>query len=503
MNGLKDAAMKPKTQILKGLYSTYGIVNITESHCDRDDEGRLRSSVIPRKSFASQPTEDISIFNNLTSSSAGIIQAFPSPLISQVTGVANSVAGRVSASTVCLPGEKLRMVTLYVPAEPTARVQFLEDLLLIDLNPENLPMIICGDFNFVENQRKDLKYSDNRVPTGGSVGAQQWSQIKSKYKLVDPYVHEEDLKFTFSQNIPDDCIRLARLDRFYISSSLLSRVVRCYITNQRPSDHWGIVLEIELSAKTGPGYRRLYMNDLRHPEVKEFTKSTCLAISRGQYKWTSFKQSVKKLALALRPKRCNAQLQDLEVKLQEASDQFMKVPSKEGLKLLSRASSEHQRALEEQDRTSKRSYKLRLSLQSGKINAKIFSRFLKSSRADFSVTVREDGSRIETPQETLTYTVDYFRKLYKSAPWDEEAVQKILQHYTARVDPNSPLVTGEWLTVDNMIAACRKLNVTSCGGIDGLPPQFYRDEAETIGPVLYDLLKIYLETGVLSHKTRS
>ena len=90
--------------------------------------------------------------------------------------------GRLVSVDIKASTDVFRIISVYLPNYPSDRKVFLENIDRFIFTTS--PIIIGGDWNFVENLRLD-KFGGN--PNKGNEGKNIIQNIKSSYNLIDPF----------------------------------------------------------------------------------------------------------------------------------------------------------------------------------------------------------------------------------------------------------------------------------------------------------------------------
>ena len=172
--------------------------------------------------------------------------------------------GRVVCVDINLGEYSLRFINVYAPNDAVERKQFISriDTFLITSR-----QVICGgDWNFIENADLD-KLGGNL--DRGLYGKEEIKSLKQSFHLQDPYraLYPKKKEYTWRGG-PVHC----RLDRFYISVSLLPLVEKMQITPCMVSDHYYVDLIFKPfdseTQKFGPGYWKLNDSIIKEKNVQ-------------------------------------------------------------------------------------------------------------------------------------------------------------------------------------------------------------------------------------------
>ena len=111
---------------------------------------------------------------------------------------------------------------------------------------ENASLIICGDWNLVQNQDMDTKNykHENNIKSRSEV-----LKMKQELELVDPWRENNpnSKRFTWRCRNP---VRMARLDFFLTSNDIYTLSEKCFIEPGYRPDHSIITLKLHLKQRT-------------------------------------------------------------------------------------------------------------------------------------------------------------------------------------------------------------------------------------------------------------
>jgi exonuclease III len=189
-------------------YSNYDIILAQETHFHTLDQISLAKSIWKGKS----------LWDLGSPNSSGVAIFFRPSLSVEVLNSSTSGSGRYIIADCKINDETLRIINIYAPVKKGERNLFFTHL--IDTLPSNLPTILGGDFNFVENPVLDLK--------GGSAdhGASSrpiFKALAQSANLIHSYryLHPQGTETTFYSHPRNSH---ARLDRIYIDTHNTHRI---------------------------------------------------------------------------------------------------------------------------------------------------------------------------------------------------------------------------------------------------------------------------------------
>lgn len=195
--------------------------------------------------------------------------------------------GRLMAVDFSWKGHVFRLCTAYLPSgETMGQHAFVDNRLeavMADAKLAQIPVILMGDFNFVDNWRLDRtcarvaeeeKASGQAQPPSNWLQEERWPaarmrQLCTKYGLIDAFreLHRGRRAFTFFS--PTSA---ARLDRIYISDGLFSHCVGADRANLgRKSDHLPVLLGLRALIETCPSKKlpKARLGFLKSDKLKE------------------------------------------------------------------------------------------------------------------------------------------------------------------------------------------------------------------------------------------
>uniref|UniRef100_A0AAZ3PI26 Reverse transcriptase domain-containing protein n=1 Tax=Oncorhynchus tshawytscha TaxID=74940 RepID=A0AAZ3PI26_ONCTS len=127
--------------------------------------------------------------------------------------------------------------------------------------------------------------------------------------------------------------------------------------------------------------------------------------------------------------------------------------------------------------------------------------FFKSVRARQSRKVmhgvrEENGSIVREPEDMVRVTTDHFQGLFKEREIDVEQGNVFLEHLSRRLLEDIREVMEAQISLEEVESALRRMGKGKVPGMDGLPAEFYLKFWGILGPVVLEVLKAILETGV-------
>ena len=181
------------------------------------------------------------IFNSHTSNSRGVCILFNNNIEYKVLRTRTDQEGNMLILDLEVEGQHISLVNIYGPNGDNP--EFYQNMYdtIEDFDNENI--IICGDFNLVQNQDLDTY---NYVNINNPRAKNKVLDLKEELNMVDPFreIYNDLKRFTWRKTNP---IKQARLDFFLISEILMHNVNDLEILPSYRSDHSTVVLSLRIN----------------------------------------------------------------------------------------------------------------------------------------------------------------------------------------------------------------------------------------------------------------
>ena len=252
INGLRDYS---KREMFQTMIQNRDIVFIQETHFVNIKEARKFTYKWEGEgfwSFGTERSKGVGIFVN-------------KKLNYKVNHFITDIDGRYVALDIRIDNIMFRLVCVYAPNTEAHRKVFLDDLSCLLIT--NNVIIMAGDYNCVENISLD-KVGGN--PLTGNIGHKQIEELKTTFKILDPFRFKHELIKEYSFYHSSQPIQ-ARLDRFYITDTLGCEIDTIQHVPCPLSDHSFVTLKLNPpNSKTtqGPGYWKCNVKVLYNPDFK-------------------------------------------------------------------------------------------------------------------------------------------------------------------------------------------------------------------------------------------
>lgn len=154
---------------------------------------------------------------------------------------------------------EIEVINIYAPAEQgRANANFYKNINNFLISDRKLPIILIGDFNFVEEPAADRSRTSAGYLERSEISRETFRQISSARKLVDVYrnLYPYGVGYT---HFNKGCGIHSRLDRIYIHGDFLHKVSKFHSSSAPISDHFpiGITIENKISPKWGFGHKKM------------------------------------------------------------------------------------------------------------------------------------------------------------------------------------------------------------------------------------------------------
>ena len=181
------------------------IIALQETHCTNADLENWKKE-----------WPGLSVWNTYSNRAAGVAILFNPKLKIEIIDTEMDFNGRVIQLTVIMDGNKFQIVNVYTP-NPDTQIEsegFIGDLRSY-LNP-SLPILMCGDFNMVENINLDRHGGKPRALH--TFGLDALKDLKQEFSLTDFWRENNPNKKEYTWHCRYDKI-FSRLDRIYMPSA--------------------------------------------------------------------------------------------------------------------------------------------------------------------------------------------------------------------------------------------------------------------------------------------
>ena len=477
-----------RSEVFKTLIKDkYDIVALQETHCTHQVEPQWR-----------QEWPGVSYWSKGKSTQTGIAFLFNRDLDVNIMVEDPDLEGRILRLTVQINGTLVQIVNIY--GHNATKEEKSENLFSrIDghIDPD-IPPIIFGDFNMVENPMKDRR--GGNPSARHTYGMKALKEIKDDYELVDAWRHMNPNKNAYTWQSRADNIR-SRLDRIYIPRRYITVATRAYIKNFVWSDHDVCVVKCELPAvaKKGRGYWKLNIQYLEHNRYKQKVQNfwrEC-KVKKDNYQdiqmwWELGKIYLKAISI-------------------EYAQELYQIKSAEKRELLEELRVENEKPQKDKEKID--NIKDKIKKQEIENNKKIFihthtavreadeepTRYFYSllrtrqNSATMHSILKDDGNIIIDKNEIIDEARRFYEDLYTE---EEETSDEDQEFFLNQIDKG---ITSEQrqklerdLTPENLLNALKEAQNEKTAGYDGLPYEFYSTFWEILKDDFLEMTKFSL-----------
>ena len=415
--------------------------------------------------------------------------------------------GRVLSLLLHLNSLKLNLVNVYAPNGVSDRKTFFELLHHFFLSQGDY--IIAGDFNCVDRAidkfHSDVFHSSDKTCL---------SALKADFSLVDVYrkLNPSGVSFTWSNSSNSQA---SRLDRFFISQSLLKGVRSNQVSPCTFSDHDFVCLDLAFDGISNRrcGVWKFNTNLLSDSDFREeisnliFSQKSKIAFfsSLGEW-WDNLKVLIRKhcsdfsarkrraanysrntltneLIRAKRAFHAGVIRDDSQIKSLEGALSSLVLQEAEGAKIRSRA-----QWIEEGEKPTRFFFRLENK---------------RAAKNSFDSLFDVSGTEKSSQSDMETILSAFYKGLFTKDPAIDMQIQtKIIDDLELSLSDHDRDSCEGILTTDELLTALKGLQTGKSPGSDGLPAEFYLAFWDDIGDSLCLVLNERLRLGVLTDSQR-
>ena len=242
----------------------FHIYCLQDTHFIKDSELRIRSEWGGNCEFSS-----------FRCNSRGVCVLFNYNFSYKIHSRKNDEYGNFLALDVSIDDHRITLVSLY--GQNNDNPNFFHQILDIYNEFENQDIIICGDFNLVQNQELDTY---NYLNVNNPNAKEKILSIKQELNLTDPYreFHQDTKKFTWRKTNP---IKQSRLDFFLVSDTILQSITDSNILPGYRTDHSIIYITLKFNEfQRGRGLWKFNNDLLKDPTYLEIVKKCILRVKK-------------------------------------------------------------------------------------------------------------------------------------------------------------------------------------------------------------------------------
>ena len=377
----------------------------------------------------------------------------------------------------------LHVTNVYAPTASGEKRNFLNELRNYIHSLENSDQLVCGDFNCVRDNKKDIISGDEHPIR--DVNAFNTFITQSDLNDVWRLFNSSDKEFTWSRANP---FTARRLDYIFSTDSVFDKIMECSIHSVAQSDHRLVHLLYNVShVKRGPSYWK-FNESLLHDKIfvdklNEFIDTFQMDNNdlEDQLKWDLCKLQIKEFCIQYSKNKARFQKQkyfQLQNKMNEIEKTLSVDPNnnelikqRDNIKLevelyeIQAARGAQTRARAKFIEEGEKNTKFFLNLEKAQSNAKIMDRIVK-----------EDGQITTNQNEIMQELVRFYCQRYKkTVDFQENVADDFL------TDATVPQLSDEeknhlegLITEEEIESALKNMKNGSSPGSDGLTTGFLK-----------------------------
>ena len=468
IRGLNDA-QKRHSVFQSFINSKHNIFCIQETHCNVTDIDQWKSE---------WPGE--SHWNRGSRKARGVTILIHPKFECETSNLDMDFNGRIISLQIKSEQKTFQLVNIYAP---NTEVRELNEYFFSTLDSylsNEIPNILTGDFNMVENIILDRRGGHPRELH--TWGLNELTKLKNEFQLIDIWRHRNPTKtqctwFSHQHNIQ------SRLDRFYVTKSLQPYTYAVGISPCSLSDHDGISLDIDLPSETkrGPGYWKFNSELLKDENYKNLIKEFWNTWKTKKDHYSSLRTWWELGKIKIKDKTIRFSIQRKREQREYKNNLIAKInASIDDLEIHKRLKAELKEAELRDARKIYVQTKLD-ALEHGEKPTKFFFDQLKLKQARNSLTEiyiqDKNGNKITSGKtdDILHETTAYYKELYKAEinlPVEEQS--DILGLIDQQIETNQKTDLNQDITKEEIREALWDTENHKSPGWDGLTYEFYK-----------------------------
>jgi len=517
VRGCRDPTKRAR---IRDLFKSHksSLVCLQETHCKDEEEAKIWANEwIRGDPYVWKNSSIDSVANNFTTRSRGTMVVADNSKI-EILDHKCLFEGRVIFTLFTIKEfgiDKTILVNVYAPNGKRERAVFFKNL-LDEINAWRVThdcdqLMVTGDFNCI--LKPEDKSKECRVDRDES--SKQLQELICQLNLTDVWrkLNKNKKQYTWRQvdTVNETRNVAVRLDRWYISPSLMGNVEKCYIVpNTAISDHLPVMLKLcNLNkVKRGKGVWKLNNSLLKCNEfcneVSRFWEGWQILKPAGTPLlewWDEGKIKIKEIAIKISKQQAKIRKQ-LETiirdEYQEAVKHFDEDPNLTNAGILKRANNN----LNRWEKQNINGVKVRARVQWCEQGEKSHGFFLnlekyRGKMKTFTKIKKEDGTMTEDIQEILRTQKEFYEQLYSNENTDSEVQDYFLNSLDATLTDQKRDSCEGLITHEEATKAMKEMANNKSPGCDGLSKEFYAKFWNLMGKDLVEIFNVaYGETSL-------
>lgn len=416
-------------------------------------------------------------------------------------------------------GKRITLVNCYGPN--TDNPQFYGELNSILEDFQNLSIILCGDWNLVQNQDLDTY---GYLHENNTAARERVLNMKDEWDLIDPWRENNPDQTRYTWRTIGPPLKQARLDFFLISPDLFAIFSASDINAGYRTDHSLITVSFLLEeSRRGRGFWKLNTSLLNDPEyltqirshIKEVicqyaqdgqnvhNKNVLLTID-DQLFFETLKMEIRGYTISFSGRKKKERVQKektLEGEINKMEKQLSQNPSTELADIIQSQKEELKRLREPSIQGMMIRSRARW-VEKGEKPTRYFCNLEKRQYTSKVISWVDTGDRIVTEQgDILKEQAAFYNKLYSST--DPQVDSKEIEFFTRekiikKLSVDQKVSCEGSITEEEVKSSIKMMANNKTPGSDGFPVEFYKMFWPEIGHFLIRSLNRAFETGTLS-----
>ena len=489
VQGIRDD--KKRTGIFASLTrAAYDVVALQETHADHQVLDRWK-----------REWPGLSCWSVAGPTSAGVALLFSPTLNVSLISEQPDLTGRLLRVTVNIDSSILQFLAVYGP-NPTLLSASNSFFKQIDAYvAQDLPLILLGDFNMVEDPSADRLGGNIRLPYH-VFGRTELQHLLKRHRLVDVWRNLYPNKRQFTWHSKVTSIH-SRIDRIYIPLTFISHVHSSFIQHFVWSDHdvCGVHLTLPTQPVRGKGYWKLNCQFLDHAVYRDKVRAFWLdwQNNRADFDsdllwWDCGKAYLKSLTVDY-SQDLHSQRKSRKVTLLDELSRERALPAPDVTRLRELERSLLDLEIELNQKIFAHTHTV--VRERREMPSKYFFNLLRARQQHAAVDTlfTQDGNLVDTKDELLATAATYFEGLYTSEPTPSlEEQDAFLDCVTTSLTDAQRASLDKDVTLAELKKVVFSCNHHKTAGYDGLPYEFYQTFWPELGPDLVRVLNTALNT---------
>ena len=395
--------------------------------------------------------------------------------------------GRFIYTDIVFNENNLRLCNIYAPNTPGERTEFFNSISEHFVSSNTL--IICGDFNFVENEKLDKLSDAKRLFCSCSA----FTSLKKKFNLFDTFrkLHSDLIKYSWQKNKT-----ACRLDRFYVMSSFTNNVNTCNYIPCPVSDHDFVYINFNLgdSVSMGKSYWKINNSILKDGDFvtsfkfywKIISRTNCITLDW----WDEMKVLIKDFCVdfsKVKNRELYCEQRNLHKLYASTSDLNEREFIKNRLKILLEHTIEGARI---RSKARNITFNENMSMYYHDVE-------FKNNKKKMIRHIVDNNIEKTNTNDILNSFRYFYKTLYTSETIDMSLKDEFLNNLP-QVSEDDNLKLSCKITETEIFNALKQMDNTKTPGSDGLSSLFYLTFFDIFGPILCTIYNIAFDAGFMS-----